>query len=169
MPNPIDLIRELYQEYRFINPSEASEGVAGTEAIAIWKNNMEAIVRRSYEDAYQWYFLTFKPLNNPYEKDKAWYSKYGIDKCRKMIRSPAAYLFTREIEAEKEHINALICTDYDLTYKHDSVYCNKYKIYCKRLTGYADRIRVLNYIMKEAKGRPFKKYVDYLFYDRHST
>lgn len=164
----IESIQELYQEYQFIEASEASEGEDGTGAIVQWYNKMETSIRRSYEDGERWYFIVFKPLNLQYSSSFSWYKTKGLDKCRKMLNGPSAYLFTREINSTKVHINALVCTTDDLSHKHDTVYCSKYKIYCKLLSNYGDRCRVMKYIVKESRDRSFIQFQDYIVYDKLS-
>lgn len=154
----MDNIEKLYSEYAFINPSEAEgEGEAVTGAIT----NMLQVIKRSYED-HKWYFVVFKPFNRAYDKNPDWFAIKGLDHCRKMFKSPAAYILTREVNAEKIHINALVCTKENVCLRHDKSYCNKYKIHVNEMTSVCDRHRVLAYITKENTSRPYVNYLDYL-------
>ena len=70
---------------------------------------------RTYEAPYKWYFITFKPFNSTYEKNIDFYTHKGIDHCRKKVGKVDAYIFTREIDATKTHINCLCVSNRDLT------------------------------------------------------
>lgn len=160
----IHRLQKLYQQYAFIDdgPSEAeSVGGAGAEAINIWRT----ILDRSYEGS-KWYFVCFKPFNKAYEKNKEWFAIKGLDHCRKLFKRPQAYLLTRETDATKVHINALVCTSQDVTSLHETSYCNKYKLHAVELLTKGDRRRILTYITKEMVSRTFIKYLDFLTYSR---
>lgn len=116
------------------------------------------IVERTYEQPFKWYFLTFKPFNKGYESDPAFYAKKGIDHCRKKIGKVTAYLITREIKATKIHINALVCSDRDLSKLHEQK-TNKYFIYCEQVKN---RFQVFDYIFKESRERYFNKFIDFV-------
>lgn len=164
-------IMAQYQEYAFINNSvngkgedRATEGVV--EAITQWEHLMEAIIRRSYERPIQWYYIVFKPYNAPYGRDPDFFKVKGLDKCRKILRAPQAYILTRETDAEKVHVNMLVATSQDLLSLHDQSYCSKYKLSVQSLRTLGDRRRVLTYLLKESKTRTFIKYLDYIHYER---
>lgn len=155
-------IQHLYQEYAFLpEPSEA-EGWSETEPGAY--SIMANIIARTYESPYKWYMVVFKPFNKPYALDPDWYAFKGLSKCRDMFKKPQAVVLTREVNAEKIHVNAIVCTDQALLHRHDRAYCNKYKIYVVELPQQRDRQNALSYISKEAKTRTFKKYMDYIAY-----
>lgn len=122
--------------------------------------SMRIICDRTYEDNLKWYFVVFKPFNKPYLKDPDWFAVKGLDNCRQHFKKPSAYILTREIEAEKIHINALVCTSTPPI--HDSVYNNKYKLHVKLLLTIIDRQSVLTYITKEFHNKTPLRYLDYL-------
>lgn len=149
---------EQYSEYAFIDQAEP-EAEANAEAGAIVK--WAQIIERTYEEPDKWYLVVFKPFNKTYSKWLEWYTFKGLDNCRKYFKRPTAYIMTREIEAQKVHINALVCTS---TPPVDGVvYNNKYKVYVSELSTLGDRRRVLAYITKEFRNRPYNLYLDYLY------
>lgn len=152
-----------YQEYAFIDEDHPPEGGANAEpgAIAYWEHDMERIINRSYEGPCKWYLVVFKPFNKSYAKWGDWYTYKGLDSCRKYFKRPRAYILTREIKAEKVHINALVCTERPPV--HQAVYNNKYKLHVSELSQLGDRHRVLTYITKESRVRPFNLYLDYIY------
>lgn len=120
------------------------------------------IVSRTYEKPFKWYFLTFKPFDKGYIKDNLFYQKKGIDHARKKIGRVEAYYITREIKATKTHINALVCSDRDLSGLHEKK-TNKYFIYCEEVKN---RFDVFEYIFKESKERYFNKNIDFAIYSK---
>lgn len=158
-------IQEQYTEYAFImqqnGESEARCSEAKIEASTKWLQPMKAIIHRSYEET-NWYLVVFKPYDKAYEKDKDWFAVKGLDSCRKLFKKPEAYILTREVNASKIHVNAIVATKIDMSYKHDKTYCNRYKIHVSQLRHVSDRISALDYITKESKDRTFVKYLDYL-------
>lgn len=164
-------IEELYKDYAFIEDPRNGEGEAccseaKVEAITKWSTTMGAIIERSYERPIEWFLIVFKPYDKPYAKDPAFYAVKGIDKCRKLFKRPQAYILTRETQAQKVHVNAIVATDQDLLKYHDQSYCSKYKTHVQLLNSLADRQRALAYITKEGTSRTFTKYLDYLIYSR---
>lgn len=122
------------------------------------------IVNRTYEEPFKWYFLTFKPFDKPYMKDPLFYQKKGIEHCRKKVGTVQAYFYTREIIAEKVHINALILSKTDISKLHEKQ-TNKYYIYCQTIPN-IDRFKVFDYIFKESRERYFNKYIDFAIYSK---
>lgn len=122
------------------------------------------IIDRTYEKPMNWYYLTFKPLNKPYNLDRDWFANKGIEKVKDKLRGSETFVLTRETLAEKIHINALVCSKKDLTKLHEKVCYHKYKIHCQKLYSASDRRNVLNYMCKEINQRKFEKYLDYLYY-----
>lgn len=164
-----ELMEHFYNQYAFIDGTAEAKPVAGEaedEAIYKWKLDMERVITRTYESPFQWYLVVFKPFNKPYLKDSAYFSIKGIDKCRKLFKRPLAYIFTRETEAKKVHINAIVLSDQDLNRLHDQSYCSKYKLHVQQLHNVGDRQRALAYITKEHSKRTFTKYLDYLVYSK---
>lgn len=162
----IDKIQEMYQNYAFL-PMTGSAGEAVTEATIPTVYSMgKQLVERSYEKPNKWYYLVFKPFDRAYARDIDFFKVKGLDKCRKILKHPTSYIITREIEANKVHINMIVCTQEDLSQKDGSNYCSKYKIFARELKSTGDRLRVLDYITKEASVRSFTKYLDYLIYTR---
>lgn len=166
----LNRIQKLYSTYAFQNMAEgAGEAVAEAtsklhepDALVMGKQ----IIERTYELPCKWYYIVYKPFSKPYARDPDFFKVKGLDKCRKSLRKPLAYIMTRETLAAKVHINAIVCTTEDLLLKNDQSYCSKYKLYVSELKSIGDRRRVLDYIMKEASLRPFIKYLDYLIYYR---
>jgi len=124
-------------------------------------DKLRYIVDRTYEDPFKWYFITFKPFNNTYEKNIDFYTHKGIDHCRKKLGKVDAYIFTRETDAMKTHINCLCVSNRDLSNLLHEKKTNKYFIYCKETD---DRTAVLKYILKEAKHRRFEQFIDYTYH-----
>lgn len=144
-------------------PNEVNESEAVVEAKHIMVP-LTGRIMRTYEDGF-WWFIVFKPLNAPYEKNPDWFRNKGLDHCRKMVKHPSTYISTREINASKVHVNMIVHTSTnDVLKRHDTIYCNKYKIHVSVLLGLADRQRVLAYITKESKDRTFERYLDYNYY-----
>lgn len=124
---------------------------------------MEAAILNSISDSAKWYYITFKPFDDSYAKLRNWYSVKGIESCASKVKSyKAKGLLTRETEAAKEHINALVCCDQDLTHLHDKVFNHKYKMYAVHAKDHEDRQRLFKYITKEFDARPAIKYKDYI-------
>jgi len=117
------------------------------------------IVERSYEDPEEWYFLTFKPFNKNYDRDIDFYCTKGLDHSRKKIGKVSAYIMTREIYAQKVHINMLCVSARPLDLLFHNKKTNKYYIYAEKCN---DRRQVFQYIIKESKTRNFIKYKDYV-------
>lgn len=118
-------------------------------------------VLRTYEGA-NWYFLTFSPFNKNYQRDLDKYKDRGLDIVRRYLtrnlKGHHVLILTKEIEATKVHINALICTPHNLVKKMHKHRTNEYFIHCE----YAqNREAILRYIFKEAENRYFKLYKDY--------
>lgn len=156
-------IQEQYLEYAFIESAVpvGTEAKAEVEDIVKWD---QLVVRSAENDGFgDWYFLVFSPMNRPYLKDPKWFNKSGLDKCRQKAGKCAAYLFTKEIEANKIHVNGLVKSLQPLDCLLNGKKCyNKYTIYCKRLATPPDVHRVFSYITKEVKTRTFELYNDYL-------
>lgn len=126
------------------------------------RNTYDHIITRSYELPDSWYFLTFKPFDKHYERDLEFYTRKGLDHCRKKIGKVKAYIITREIQATKIHINVLCVTDRNLLKLHEKK-TNKYFIHCQALgRSQRDRDHVLGYILKESKTRFFRNFDDYV-------
>lgn len=167
-------IMAQYQEYAFINDSvngkvvgRAAAGVDGAvNGITKWELLMRRTISRTYEDPVKWYFIVFKPYNAPYERDPDFFKVKGLDKCRKLLKAPQAYILTRETDSSKVHVNMLVATSQELLHRHDQSYCSKYKLHVEQLDTLGARRRVLAYIIKESKKRTFIKYLDYLHYER---
>lgn len=164
-------LQEQYKCYAFIDQAKPEDVAdAKAEAIVIWhpingpiRSLMDGRINRTYENS-KWYYLTFKPYNRAYENKLAWFTFKGLDYCRKyfIFRSAYCNILTREIEANKVHINALCCLPNDqILCQQNADYNNKYKIYISELDNIGDRKRVLNYIVKEMANRAYQKYVDY--------
>lgn len=147
-------LQRAYSNYAFLAEGQ-NAGEAVVEASLIGRS----IIGRTYEKA-QWYLLVFKPFNKAYERDHEWFQYKGIDRCRKWLKKPLAYVFTREIEAEKTHINAIVCTNEDLMMSHEGVVANKYKLHIQELKTLGDRQNALSYIQKER--RTLHQYIDYI-------
>lgn len=122
------------------------------------KDKLRYITDRSYELPYKWFFLTFKPFNSTYEKNHEFYQKKGIDHIRKKLGKVEAYIITKEIQAEKTHINVLCVSKRDLPKELHGKKTNRYYIYCQECINRHDS---LNYILKESKTRYFNEYEDY--------
>lgn len=155
-------LQELYSSYSFLSDPPKSEA-RGVEDVGEASLPM-SLNGRTYESPYEWYLVVFKPYNDKYLKDPEWFKVKAMDACRKMFRSPREVYMTREIEANKVHINAVVCTSQELLHRHEKTYCNKYKLHVSWLERRADRENALAYIQKEAYKRPFTKYLDYYNY-----
>lgn len=123
-------------------------------------SELHYITDRSYEHPYRWFFLTFKPFNKTYSKYHDFYQKKGLDHCRLYIRKHVkSYIMTKEIDATKTHINALVVSDKDLLSLLHEDKTNKYFIFCEECI---DRHNTLKYIIKESHTRYFYKFKDYV-------
>lgn len=156
----MNTIQDEYQEYAFLSEAGKTEGCATEGGVgAITK--YDHLIQRSYEGG-KWYGLTFKPYNTAYDKDKDWFQVKGMDSCRRKLGKIKAGVYTREIDATKTHINAMVFSEKDLAQLHDSSMSNKYKIFSTLLSGQLDRQNWLTYITKEEDHRTFTKYLDYI-------
>lgn len=148
-------LQEMYQEYAFIEPSEAGSVPATGLAGAL------PYILRTYEGC-RWYYIVFKPFDRSYAKKPKWYLERGLEKCFKYILNPEFAIYTRErMDCAKVHINGLVCSRLilDLDGKN---YCNKYRISCAELDTLGDRRRVLTYICKEEmESNPWEAFIDY--------
>ncbi len=123
--------------------------------------DVEWITRRSYENPFKWYFLTFKPFNSTYDIHLDFYENRCLDHCRKKLGKVEAYIMTRETKATKTHVNILCVTTRPLEQELMNKKTNRYYIYCKESICRHDCLR---YIFKESKSRNFKEYTDYVFH-----
>lgn len=162
-------IWDFSQNMNLMHPHHmGAEALAEAEAIDTIEYNIEnydwylqcqKIVRRSYEYPYRWYYLTFKPFNEGYEP----LSK-DIDKIFNKLRSGAEFmLVTREIDATKIHYNVIVATHIDLSRLHNRVSHHRWKMYCDELDTTDYRMNVFKYMCKEARRRPFLKFIDYKY------
>ena len=163
----INQVRAMYSEYAFIDDNgtvraKPAQAKPKAEATTKWDH----IVERSYEEPVKWYLIVFKPYDKPYGRDPAFFIHRGLDKCRKLLKRPHAYVMTREIKAAKVHVNAIAATSQDILRHHDQSYCSKYKIHVQLLHNLGDRRRALAYITKESNERTFEKYRDYLVHSK---
>lgn len=161
-------IQDDYQQYAFLLPQPEAEveALARTEAITKYSYDNEhfhKVLKRTYEDDYKWYLVVFKPFDKPYAKDQAWYQHRGIDAARRYFKKPQAFFITKEIDAEKTHINALVCTNQVLRDGHNT---HKYKLGVTAAKDIGCRRTFLDYICKESLTRTFEKYKDYILYIR---
>lgn len=151
-------IQEQYQEYAFLPdpalPRDAIEDVVEDSTIGL------QIVNRTYEQ--KWYFIVYAPYDKSYAKDPEWYQVKALDYCRQKLRQAKAYVLTRETEANKTHINALVCSSFDYNTLHGKTLAHKFKRHVTELKTPADRHNVLRYIQKESAKRSFIKYLDYI-------
>lgn len=110
------------------------------------------IVKRSYEKPIQLYYLVFKPFNKNYKR-----SFDAMDHVRKKIGTGhQAVIICREINSTKVHYHAMVFTEKDLMYLHDSI-TNKFKIHCQN-PPMIDKYKVHEYLIKEAHVRYFYKH-----------
>lgn len=166
----MESVRELYSEYAFIDTNGTAEvkpvaGKAEDEAIPQVAHIMKPLIERTYEGL-AWYFVVYKPYNKPYGLDPDWFAVKGLNSVRRKLTHAKVAILTRETDSAKIHVNALICTSHPMMKLHGKTHCNKYKMTVLELTTLGDRLRVLSYITKENKNRPFVKYLDYIIVDR---
>lgn len=167
-------IQQDYQEYAFLEPSEARdvaegevEATTNTDPIyqnwLIKRNYMNDIVNRTYEVG-KWYFVVAKPFDNTYNSSIEWYRHKGLDAIRKKLGKCNAYIGTKEVNSQKVHVNYVVNT-VELPFVHG---CNthKYKLYVSELKTLGDRTRCLDYILKESNTRTFEEYSDYIVWSR---
>ncbi len=143
-----------------------SGGNAGEEDSLLYEpipiiENYRRILSRTYESPFKWFFLVFAPLNKAYGDDPEWFNTKGIDACRKKVTACEAFFISKEIYAEKIHINALVLSDQPLDDLHGK-FCarSRYRIWAEETS---DRHKVLDYITKEFKERSPKLFYDYLY------
>lgn len=155
---------------RTIAPQDRSCSEAETEANIIyrglphiykrtgqqWYEQFKRVVDRTYEEPYNWYFLTFKPLDNSYDPGVKGVSKI----MSKLANACEAIIVTRETLATKVHFNVLCVSSVNLEQKyHDKVSHHMWKMYSVNCNDY--RYRVYDYVTKEALVRPYLLYTDY--------
>lgn len=134
------------------------EALAVTWSLSPLRQNL----RDSYNQESKWYCLTFKPFNKAYDKDSDWFSNSALQAVRKKLPR-GIQILTREVEATKVHINALISTDMDMVTKfHNKTILNKFKCWCIEST---DKQGWFDYIFKESRNRQFIKLKDYYIYN----
>lgn len=149
-----------------ISTREAQGSAKPDKAEASYSNtplngNILLFSNRTYESM-KCYYLVFKPLNRPYEIDPEWFKFKSLDRCRKLLKC-SDYFLTREINATKVHINALVYSTRDMVNEfHEKTRLNKFFIHCEELKTKEHRDNVLNYITKESSTREFLKYRDYI-------
>lgn len=169
----IHQLQELYSKYAFISSDGTAEAKPSaaegeSEAILKWYYHMEHmrnLIKRTYEVPYKWYYIVFKPFNKTYSKDPAWYQYKSMDYCRKFFRLPRVLIQVKEEIAAKTHVHALVCTDQKMI---DGYNMTKYKLSVSELSDIGDRIRTLDYLIKESLNRQFIIYKDYIFHPKNS-
>lgn len=123
-------------------------------------------LRRCYESPINCYYLVAVPLCAKYEKNKALYTNKCLDLVRKSFKDPEDYVLTREVNATKVHVNVLIWTKEDVVKRFHQKVVGKYGYHVQVVPHISDRIRVMEYMFKEAKTRNFYKYIDYVYVQR---
>lgn len=131
----------------------------------------DPLIKRSYEHM-NWFYITCKPFDKQYAKHKTWYESHMfIDSVFHTIRryvqkhgycAPDQFL-TKEQDAQKHHINVLVCAPIDLANHYHNRNTNKYKFHVTQLHDLGDRTRVRDYMIKEARERFFKENKDYIY------
>lgn len=119
-------------------------------------------LNRTYEKE-ELYFLVFKPFNKTYKDNFSYYNNKALDAIRKNINNNGTsdYFISREIKSKKVHYNALCYSKEDFVQLYDKKNrLNKFRVHCKRIPK-RDRWRVMSYITKESRVRPFIQYRDY--------
>lgn len=169
----IKQIQHAYSDYSFIEEanevqrrSRVVEDEGEADDYMELYNLFHSIISRTYEEPYQYYFVIFKPYDDPYNRDPSWFKYKGIDKCRQLFKTPQYLLLTREVDAKKIHVNALVCTDQDLMKRHNTSYCKRYKLTVIHSPTILSRENRATYMLKEHKIRPFTKYIDFYHYIR---
>lgn len=170
----MDQLQELYKTHAFLESSEAEgAGEAGAGAhqsparLMEYKKSkyiMERLTDRTYEKPFSWYFVVFKPFDKTYEEHYDWYQHKGLDACRKVFKDYSVLILTKEKNAAKTHVNALVCTS---SPPKDGKNTHKYKLSVHELANIGDRRATLSYILKESRTRPFEQYADYIYIDRN--
>ncbi len=114
---------------------------------------------------YQWFFIVFAPMDNPYKLDPDWFRYKGLDKCRQKLVNHKQYVCTLETsDCAKVHVNALVYGPSKLFELNNKKCYHKYHMYVAIVENTIDdRTRVLNYITKETLLRRFKLYRDYIY------
>jgi len=161
-------------------PKTKTEALAEVEAYTNYIDHLKSLntdydiiwscykdqLSRSYPDPLGWYYLTFKPMDKPYETDFEWFKLKQLHKVYDKFRPLCKIMWlTRETEETKIHINLLIYSEHDLTDWHEKIFFNRSKVWCKQIPC-IHRFTVFKYIHKEAKIREFKYNLDYKHFDR---
>ncbi len=102
-----------------------------------------------------WFLVTFKPYETPYEDDIDWYNNKMLDEVRKYVTkktSDSLYFFiAKEQSAERTHCHMLVHSSSCLMHLSGNKICKKrgfLSIYSVTNTK-ASRTRVFEYITKE--------------------
>lgn len=163
----MNTIQDEYQEYAFIGPAVP----ARTTRIEEGRVSIQwDIINRTYEEG-SWYFIVFAPFNAAYAKDTTYFNTKGMNRVNDLFRKDMkidACMLTKEINATKVHINALVHSQSDLSKLHLKHCYNRYNMFVSILPTLSDRKNVLHYILKEEQERTFTKYVDYIQWNRPS-
>lgn len=147
-------------------PSDSAERSVRVKQYIDGYNNVSSIydslVKRSYERS-EWYYVVFKPFNDSYEVNK-YANCLGI--CSDYLRSKVELaIMTREILAEKIHVNALVNSKEDLL-DLDGINITKrglkYKLHVSVVEDLEHRMNIHRYIFKESDERDFTLYLDHL-------
>lgn len=126
-----------------------------------WLTKCLQWIQRSYESPYYWYQVVFKPFDNKYDANPEWFRDKSLDYAFKYFKRAQVKIVTREVNASKIHINALVCTDRPLVHGRN---LNRHKLYVSRLPDIGSRLRVFDYMVKERFDRPFYHYKDYNYH-----
>lgn len=111
-----------------------------------------------------YWYIVFNPYNKEYDKLEKLYQSGGFDFIRKNFMSKDQdYFITREISnCAKTHWNVFIIEkrEKDWMLLHNTGKTKKFNLWVQCDVNPEN---TLNYMIKESKYRPFKKYVDYYF------
>lgn len=155
----------------------ASDSAQRSESVKLYNNGRlygrhyyrlySHFIKRSYEAPSKWYYIVFKPFNDSYDDNKY---QYPLGTCSDYLRAQSTLgISSRESMSNKVHVNSLIVSTQDMLKLHGRNITKrglKYKLHVQHVSSLEDRMKVLQYMFKEADEREFVIYKDHVSYDK---
>lgn len=134
------------------------------ESYSLIFNELSRYITDSITESSGWYLLVFSPMDAPYDISKQWFDQRGLDTIYKKFDKFDKYIVTKEIDSKKVHFNVLVNSLKDYSLWNGKKYNHKFHCHAQRVIWH--RQKVLEYIIKEAKRRPYHLYVDFNYNDQ---